>query len=198
MVAGITIFSNDNTIQVDDRYDTYGLTNKYITTSIIGTQGQLTALAPSVNGGIIELGKDPHPTSVDVFEFKKTNATPNDNFGLEVFDANGSTMFHSSKKPLRILDFVRMPPKKPLDWQNIPTLSKSYPNAAKVGVVISNWSPMVAETGKLNLPSAIFRPTIKITGNVVVFGWWGIEVGVVIPSTLGNFCDYLVVDLTNY
>ena len=107
---------------------------------------------------------------VTVYTFTK-NVNINDNFGLQVFKADGSTAFHSSGKPLRVVDFVRRKTHKPDGSRDYDPLTKYYSGYGRLGVVIPSTIAIVTLTGNINAGTALLYPSAKINTDNIVFGY---------------------------
>lgn len=203
MTAGISVFNEQNSLQIDDRYDTYTLNKKYVTKNIspgILPTG-INAFSPTVLGGEIWTG-DPssQKNDVTVYSFVKgLNST--DNFGLQVFKEDGSTAFHSGSKPLRVVDFVRRAIRKTNGNTDFDSITKNYSGYGRLGVVIPNSIPVPIPLGGTAVPmTGLSYPTAVInTNGDIVFGYRIYNtVGGVSDGKLQGYNDFIVVDLTDY
>lgn len=197
MVTGISVFSDSTTIQIDDRYATYGLIEKIVTRNTSLSQLILTALRPVVNNAPIDIGKVDNGYDVELYKFGLPSEVT-DNFGLEVRNANGNVVYHSSYKPIRVIDFIRKPTKKSDGSINLDITTLNY-SVSKIGVIISNWS-QIFKPGDSMTPMLIIKPRITINNGTVVLGHWTTTLNQ--PSqfdyVVDSFNDFIIVDLTNY
>lgn len=203
MVAGISVFNAQNSLQIDDRYDTYTLNKKYVTKNISPEflPTGINAFSPTVLGGEILTGNPSSQNNdVTVYSFVK-GLNSADNFGLQVFKEDGSTAFHSGSKPLRVVDFVRRAIRKTNGNVDFESLTKNYSGYARLGVVMPNSIPVPISLGGAAVPMlGLSFPTVVInTNGDIVFGYKIYNtISAVDDGKLQGYNDFIVVDLTNY
>ena len=204
MAVGISVYNDKNTLQIDDRGITYGLVDKYTTTDLNNSENKVCAYSPTVAGGKIHIRtlktSAPQPNNIDVFVFGKPS-TP-DNFGLQVFRADGTVAFHSGYKPIRVVDFIRTPILTPQNFAEVFTKTKTYAGYGRLGVVVGSSTLLISTSSNMNSPIQVAQPLITITGNTVEFSWY---VSSLPPSARDSvstvpsgYNEITVVDLTNY
>ena len=200
MVAGMSVFNTQNSLQIDDRFDTYSLASKFVTRDITASNLPvgINVFSPTTLGGEIQTAAPKTQLNdVTVYTFTK-NVNINDNFGLQVFKADGSTAFHSSGKPLRVVDFVRRKTHKPDGSRDYDPLTKYYSGYSRLGVVIPSTIAIVTLTGNINAGTALLFPSARINTDSIVFGYRPRYIPPEIYENPQGFNDFIVVDLTNY
>ncbi|UXM94635.1 hypothetical protein N5853_11080 [Bartonella sp. HY329] len=128
MAVGLKVFNDNNVVQIDDSYRNYVLVQKgtgaspsmidRATDLYIQSDEQLLVVVRSDSGAtIVQNGKrngvwhyivntwNPMETFY-WYAFGKNYPTPQDQFGLRVFNASGELMYHSALKPLSIVAAV--------------------------------------------------------------------------------------------
>lgn len=110
MEAGLTIYNEAHTLQIDSKYRNLVLVSKrdYSQNSAIEQDGTVFALS---GVGYISDGAGSDSRlwiygSGTVYGFALAGQPQNQSLGLQVFDANGNTCFTSSSKPMRVIDMI--------------------------------------------------------------------------------------------
>lgn len=110
MDAGLTIYNDAHTLQIDSKYRNLVLVSKrdYSQNSAIEQDGTVFALSGVgyISDGV---GGDARLWvygSGTVYGFALAGQPVNQNLGLQVFDENGNTCFTSSSKPMRVIDMI--------------------------------------------------------------------------------------------
>lgn len=200
MPAGLTVLSEHNTIQIDDRYETWGLSRKYTVAVGETWQGSRTAIS-AIRGTIentsVNYGPVGQEHGFDVYEFEK-GAGSSDRSGLEVFDANGSTIFHSNGKPLRVVDFIRQSTAN-ISSPDIMRIEKTYGGVGKIGVVVCRYVPIYIPTGYNSMANVII-PSFLINRNYLEIAYQQKLSNLSRDDAqfIDTYFDYMIVDLTNY
>lgn len=196
MVAGITIFNDKNSIQVDDRFNTYGLNSKQVIRNIQYLPEGINALSPIVAGNPIKFISFTQSADIEVFNFTSMDSTY-ENLGLQVFKGDGSVAFHSSAKPLRIIDFFRKNVRNSYGSPDLLSVTRKYPGYSRLGIVMSNQVPIFANIDglwRICMP----RVTIHANGDIY-FEYEHMEAPVQnMNITTSGYNDFIVADLTNY
>lgn len=203
MAVGISVYNDKNTLQLDDRCITYGLVSKYTTRDLSNLYDKVCAYAPAVSGGKIQvkpMNNYSQPNDVDVFIFGQPS-TP-DNFGLQIFREDGTVAFHSAHKPIRVVDFIRVPVINDKGYQEMEKITKTYTGYGRLGVIVGNSTALIFVPSNPNLAVQLIQPQITITGNTIEFFGYGTGINPAVRESLqsmpGGYNDYIVVDLTGY
>ena len=203
MAVGISVYNDKNTLQLDDRCVTYGLIQKYTTRDLRDLYNKVCAYSPTVSGGKIQvkpMNNYPQPNDVDVFIFGQPNST--ENVGLQIFREDSSVAFHSANKPIRVVDFIRVPVINGQGYQEMPKITKTYTGYGRLGVIVGNSTAIIFVPSNPNLAVQLIQPQITITGGTIEFFGYGTDLSPAIRESLqsmpGGYNDYIVVDLTDY
>lgn len=207
MTAGIRIFSDLGTIQIDQDY-------RNLFVRAMGTGGappiqasDLLALQPTaISPGTCRPG-DPVASSTKWWLFAVLTGTATARFGLQIRDAAGNRVFDTSQQPLRIVDVITV-----ANWS---AGSKVYPAGRQYAVVTGSfaWKTLKESTtsgaGRLFTNTTTFyRMGLRVSGTTVFWDWftWYVDgpwVGE--DQSIGNSMTYsdtpgimLVVDVTGY
>ena len=203
MAVGISVYNDKNTLQLDDRCVTYGLVKKYTTRDLSNLYDKVCAYAPTVSGGKIQVNPRStyrQPNDVDVFIFGQPTTT--DNFGLQIFREDNTVAFHSAYKPIRVVDFIRVPVINGRGYQEMNKITKTYTGYGRLGVIVGNSTALIFVSSNPNQAVQLIQPQITITGGTIEF--FGYDTGInpavrdSLQSLPGGYNDYIVVDLTNY
>lgn len=209
MEAGISIYSEDNYVQIDSNYR-----NMCYEYSVSGTGTWELA----VNQDLVYVMSPPQGTLVGVAPFAKSDNAPyyrfygsctihvyslnqsggTNGYGLQVYNQSNEMVFNSNRLQLKILDYVygHLSPIS-LNIQNNANVllnQKSY-NSASLGILIGqapiglNWSK---QTHKF---SGMF---FKIQGNTVEARFMQMHSNSGYPITLNSFDSYGNVDVYSY
>ena len=196
MVAGITIFNDKNSIQVDDRFNTYGLNSKQVVRNIQYLPEGINALSPVVAGNPIKFVSFTQSADIEVFNFTKISST-HENLGLQVFKEDGSVAFHSSAKPLRVIDFFRKDVRNSYGSPDLSSVVRQYPGYSRLGIVMSNRIPIFS---KIDGFWRIYMPKITIRANGDIYFEFESSDSPVqnLNITTSGFNDFIVADLSDY
>jgi hypothetical protein len=139
MVSGLQVFNDDNVFQIDQDYQGFAMKYKgtismvvdpisrpnpiYIGSVTVSAINPIMAISSNAHCGIYSITSSGGYwtfnirsslyglTSVDYWIFDVvSNVTITDTVGLEVFNASGTRVWHSSMKPLNIVDVITMDP----------------------------------------------------------------------------------------
>ena len=196
MVAGITIFNDKNSIQVDDRFNTYGLNGKQVVRNIQYLPTGINVLSPVIVGNPIRFISFTQSTDIEVFNFAGMNSTY-ENLGLQVFKENGAVAFHSSAKPLRVIDFFRKNVRNSYGSPDLLSVTRKYPSYSRLGIVMCNQVPIFA---KIDGFWRIYMPKITIQTNGDIYFEFEYSDSPVqnLNITTSGFNDFIVADLSDY
>lgn len=110
MEAGLTIYNEAHTLQIDSQYRNFVLVSKrdYSQNSVIEQAGTIFALSGTgyISDGVGSDNRLWIYGSGTIYGFALAGQPQNQNLGLQVFDANGNTCFTSSSKPMRVIDMI--------------------------------------------------------------------------------------------
>lgn len=196
MVAGITIFNDKNSIQIDNRFNTYGLNSKQVVSNIQYLPTGINVLSPVVVGNPIRFISFTQSTDIEVFNFTSINSTY-ENLGLQVFKSDASVAFHSGAKPLKVIDFFRKDVRNSYGSPDVSSVIRKYPGYSRLGIVMSNRVPIFSKTDGL---WRIYMPKITIHANGDIYFEFESSDSPVqnLNITTSGFNDFIVADLTNY
>lgn len=200
MVAGITVFNDKNSIQVDDRVTTYGLTTKYVTRDLKTVPAGINVFSPVVAGNQFHfVPSSDQRADIEVFNFTSAGSGVTENLGLQVFRADGSTAFHSSTKPLRVIDFYRRNTQKADGSPDTSKVTRSYTGYKRLGVAVPSRIPLLRYVGQPNRGSIIFWPEITINaGGSIDFDFGFTYIPPEVYDTPAGYNDFIIVDLSDY
>lgn len=203
MSAGMSVFNNANSLQIDDRFDTYTLNRQYVTRNLgkDNLGAGINVFSPTILGGEVQTGNpSAQVNDVTIYTFTKgLNST--ENFGLQVFKADGTTAFHSGGKPLRVVDFIRRDLRKTDGSIDTSTITKYYSGYTRLGVIIPNTIAIELPMGGTAEPRISLQyPAVVINGDgSVVLSY---KLKAVVTGAANNvakgYNDFIIVDLSNY
>lgn len=201
MTAGLTVFSDSGTLQINQDYVTYGLDKKEV--GVKNTElsyNGFKVLTPTVPGDYILVGKEVQDKPVDIYYFN-TASKSTTSCGLEVYNSDGTVAFNSNSVPIRIIDFVRRKSTNSSGAAgDISVLTKTYTGYKKLGVIVSNYSAVLIVIGGMAVPKLnVYYPRIRISSDTIEFSYYQkltTTRGAV--SVLNAYLDFLIVDLSDY
>lgn len=129
MVAGLTIFNDSNHIQIDDRIKTISLI-KARDSSPIDISKEMVALSVKEyhhRQGISDA------RGLPMYVFSLQPQPNQSNYGLEIFDKDGGSAFHSGSFPLRVVHYME------INTYTSDAITHQVPNVGKLGYVISGY-----------------------------------------------------------
>lgn len=203
MPAGMSVFNEANSLQIDDRFDTYTLNRQYVTRNLSKDNlgAGINVFSPTILGGEIQTGNPAAQVSdVTIYNFTK-GLNSAENFGLQVFKADGTTAFHSGGKPLRVVDFIRRDLRKTDGSIDTSTITKYYSGHTRLGVIIPNTIAIELPMGGTAEPRISLQyPAVVINADGTVILSYKLKA--VVTGAANNvakgYNDFIIVDLSNY
>lgn len=198
MDAGLSIYNEAYTLQIDSNYRNLVLVSKqtYSQNSPIEQAGTIFALSGI---GYISDGFNTDQRmwvygSGTVYGFALAGQPQNESLGLQVFDANGNACFTSSSKPMRVIDMIN----GAFFNQDKPVITRNY-GVAKCAVCYGQ--PYVAwlENGKYKIgvfdsstgSGITLTPIAMITTDKYTYQ------NTALSRYMGEY-NHLILDVSNY
>lgn len=198
-ISGFASYTDNGVVQITSSYQNPYLFQKnrvadnQARTNLAGLQ--MIAIRPDIGQWMTVDGAfNLHNGAGEVYVFSTQPQTSRGGFGLQVFTSNGDIAYHSSDKPIRVVDFVTgfVSGGAGKEW------SKTYPfdvailfNRSEIAFV-----PVSANTG------AIYKPHVSRTSggkvSVCTKPAGGIAKLWDHPVVFSAHSDFLVIDVTNY